>query len=96
VKPVIALAPTHVFKKGMIINCTLDKGDINPRQVNYTWYSCATSECSEKKRKLITSYALRLTESQSASEMNYRCEAANAAGSAYQDIKVVQQHANTS
>ena len=95
-KPVIALAPTHVFKKGMIINCTLAEGDINPRQVNYTWYSCGTSKCSGKNPKLIASYALHLTESQSASEMNYRCEAANAAGSDYQDIKVVQQHANTS
>ena len=80
----------------MVINCTLDKGDINPRQVNYTWYYCGTFKCSEKKRKLMASYALHPTESQSASEMNYRCEAANAAGSDFHDIKVVQQHSNTS
>ena len=88
VKPVISLCPTHIFKKGMIINCTLESFDINPPQVNFSWYSCGTSKCNEKSAKLISeSYSLRL-DSQSTSMMNYLCKAQNAAGSAYKDIEV--------
>ena len=89
VKPVILLERTHVYEKGMIINCSLTKSVVNPPQVNYTWYSCGTSTCDDKNLKLISeSYSLRL-ESQSNTRMNYRCKVNNAAGSAYQDIVVV-------
>ena len=82
---------THAFKKGMIINCTLEKVDVNPPQVKYTWYSCGTSKCNEKNAKLKSdSYSLEL-DSQSKSPMNYRCKAENAAGSDYQDIEVIGQ-----
>ena len=84
----ISLYPTHIFKKGMIINCTLESFDINPQQVNFTWYSCGTSKCDEESAKLINElYSLHL-DSQSTSVMNYRCKAQNAAGSAYKDIEV--------
>ena len=86
---------TRVYKKGMIINCTLAKVDINPPQVNYTWYSCGPSKCNKKNLELISkSNSLRL-ESQSMPLRNYRCKAENAAGSAYQDL-VVMQLANIS
>ncbi len=75
----------------MIINCTLEKVDVNPPQVKYTWYSCGTSKCNEKNAKLKSdSYSLEL-DSQSKSPMNYRCKAENAAGSDYQDIEVIGQ-----
>ena len=73
----------------MMINCTLEKGDINPPQVNFTWHSCSTSKC--RKKKLITeSYSLRL-ESQSKTLAYYRCEAKNDAGSTHKDIEIVMQ-----
>ena len=82
---------TYAFKKGMIINCTLKNADINPPQVNFTWYSCGTSTCNEKSTKLRSeSYSLQL-DSQSQSPMIYRCKAENAAGSDYQDIEVIGQ-----
>ena len=82
---------TYAFKKGMIINCTLKNADINPPQVNFTWYSCGTSKCDEKSAKLRSeSYSLQL-DSQSHCSMNYRCKAENAVGSDYQDIEVIGQ-----
>ena len=69
-----------------MINCTLEKGDINPPQVNFTWHSCKTSICDKKKLKA-ESYSLPL-ESQSKTRAYYRCEAKNIAGSAYKNIVV--------
>ena len=89
VKPVILLERTHIYEKGMIINCSLTKSVVNPPQVNYTWYSCGTSKCDEKNLKLISELYSLPIESQSNTRMNYRCKANNAAGSAYQDILVV-------
>ena len=86
VKPTISLESAHTYEKGMIINCTLEKRDINPPQVNFTWYSCDTSKC-DKKKLINESYSLHL-KNQPKPEMNYRCEAKNDAGTAYKDIVV--------
>ena len=88
-KPTISLDRIHFYEKDKIINCTLTKVGINPKQVNFTWYSCGPSKCDKNNLIMISnSYSLRL-KSQSNNRMNFRCEATNAAGSAYQDIVVV-------
>jgi hypothetical protein len=89
VKPVILLQKsTYVYKRGMIINCTLANVDINPPEVNFTWYSCGSSNCSETTT-LATKESLRL-DSQSTPLGNYRCKAQNAAGSDDEDLVVMQ------
>lgn len=71
---------THIFKKGMTINCTLKRADTPG--VNYTWYSCIISNCNQipNKWKLEShSYSLRLF-NQIKKEIKYRCTARNNAG----------------
>ena len=77
----------------MIINCTLEKGDINPTQVNFTWYLCDTSKCY-KKKLISESYSLHL-KNQPKPEMNYRCEAKNDAGNANKNIVVQKRESIT-
>ena len=72
----------HIFKKGMIINCTLSLKRVNPPEVNYTWYSCDTATCSKDIAKWkfeSRSYSLRI-DNQVKAEMKYRCKVSNAAG----------------
>ena len=67
---------TLIFKKGMMINCTLKKGF----PVNYTWYSCH-KECDKDTKWNIQShnYSLRI-DNQEKMLMNYKCKARNTAG----------------
>ena len=89
VKPRVSLDSIHFYEKDKIINCSLTKVGINPEQMHFTWYSCGPSKCNKSNLIMISnSYSLRL-KSQSNNRMNFRCEATNAAGSAYQDIVVV-------
>ena len=76
----------------MVINCTLEKDDINLPQVNFAWYSCDTSKC-DKKNLISELYFLHL-KNQSKPEMNYRCEAKNDAGRSYRDIVVRKGESN--
>ena len=75
-----------IFRKGMVINCTVNKG--NPPEIDYTWHSCDTRKCDDKRWKLvIKSSSLRL-DSLPKSEMTYRCTAKNAAGNDTEELKV--------
>ncbi|CAB3995372.1 V-set and immunoglobulin domain-containing 1 [Paramuricea clavata] len=96
VKPEIQLAATYLFKKGMIINCSLKNTDeVNPPQVKYTWFSCDSASCDEESAKLkIESYSLRLN-SQARIAMKYRCIAINAAGSDSKIIEVIKLSKST-
>ena len=82
---------TYVFKKGMVINCTLKTEEINPRQVNYTWFSCDSESCDKESlgEKIVESPSLRLHKSQSKPQMKYLCRASNAAGSDTTIIDVI-------
>ena len=80
-----------MFKKGMIINCTLKNTDeVNPPPV-YTWFSCDSASCDEESWKFeIKSESLRL-DSQTRADMKYRCIAKNAAGSDSKITDVINQ-----
>ncbi|CAB4019701.1 B-cell receptor CD22, partial [Paramuricea clavata] len=92
VKPEIQLAESDLFRKGMIINCTLKNADeVNPPQVKYTWFLCDSKSCDVRSAKLkIEKYSLQLN-SQSRHEIVYRCIAENAAGYDSQIITVFDQ-----
>lgn len=81
---------TYVFKKGMVINCTLKSEEINPRQVNYTWFSCDSQTCDEESlsEKIVESSSLQL-KSQPMPRMRYLCRVTNAAGSDTAVIDVI-------
>jgi hypothetical protein len=84
---------THEYKEGLIINCSLKRS--NPPEVNYTWYSCNTPNCSGKSQGLTEKSILRL-DSQLKYVMKYQCRAKNAAGSASKIIEVVKSAENNS
>ena len=81
-----------MFKKGMIINCTLKNADeVNPTDVDYTWFSCDSDSCDEESTKFkIESYSLRLN-SQARANTKYRCIAKNVAGNDSETIEIVGQ-----
>ena len=69
----------------MVINCTLKK-EVNPREVNYTWFSCDSANCD---KEVSDSSLLRLNSIQNP-EMKYQCRAKNDAGSANISIEVFE------
>ena len=74
----------------MVINCTLKK-EVNPREVNYTWFSCDSANCD----KVSDSSLLRLNSIQK-TEMKYQCRAKNDAGSANISIEVFKTERSNS
>ena len=80
---------TYTFKKGKMIECKLKISNINPSQINYTWYSCDNDKCDGKLTLINSSNTLRL-ERQSSSEVYYLCKAENRAGNDSKVINVVR------
>ncbi len=81
-KPEIEVVETtHIFRKGMIINCHLIR-DVNPTEVNYTWYSCDTVNCGKNtvEWKLESHNSSLRIDNQLKVEVKYRCIARNTAG----------------
>ena len=76
----------YIFTKGKVINCTLKTEEINPRQINYTWFLCKSETCDEKSLNLSSESASLRLKSQSKLRMKYLCKVENAAGS---DTKVI-------
>ena len=76
----------YIFTKGRVINCTLKTEEINPLQVNYTWFLCKSETCDEKSLNLSSESASLRLKSQSKLRMKYLCKVENAAGS---DTKVI-------
>ena len=79
------MAEGYVFKKGVIINCTLKNAEeVNPQQVNYTWFWCA-SDCDGDRphwKLKSKSYFLQVDRKPAGVfGTPYRCKAENAAGS---------------
>ena len=68
----------------MMINCTLKTSDVNPKEVNYTWFSCNSPDTCHPLSK---SSSLQLN-SQPNPETEYICKATNGAGSDNQSITV--------
>ncbi len=73
---------TRIFEKGMIIYCRLQKRDVNPTDVIYTWYSCDAVNCGNNTTewKLEShNYSLRI-DNQVNVKVKYRCIARNTVG----------------
>ena len=76
----------------MTIICKLkNTNEVNPPEVNYTWFSCDSASCDENSEKLKNKSQFLQLNSQSRHEMNYRCIAENAAGNDYKIITVRDQ-----
>ena len=77
---------SYEYEAGMIINCTLKTSDVNPKEVNYTWFSCNSLDTCNKD-PLTKSSSLQL-DSQPNLKTQYICKASNGAGSDNQSITV--------
>ncbi len=65
--------------------------EVNPPQVNYTWFPCDNDNCDESSAKWKNkSQSLRLN-SQPTPDMKYGCIAKNAAGSDFKTTHVIGQ-----
>ena len=85
---------TYTFKKGIMIECKLKRSNINPSQINYTWYSCDNDKCDGKLTLINSSNTLRLKR-QSSSKVYYLCKAEHGTGNDSKIISVVRDFRRT-
>lgn len=94
-RPEIQLQKFQVFKKGMKIDCKLNRA--NPSEVTYTWYSCGTAICDKSNAEWnfeSRNSSLRIKK-QAVSEMRYRCVARNTAGQDQAETTVLFKSSNS-
>ena len=84
------MTASYIFeRRTTIINCTLKSYEINPKQVNYTWFSCNSPDFCDADSLTVesNSFSVQLN-NQSKCKMEYLCKATNAAGSDNESIAV--------
>ena len=104
--PVLAVKPeidfnrtSFQFQKGMKINCTLKNShDVNPKEINYTWFSCNSPDMCDKDLTTIkksSPNSMVVLDDQSAQEMKYLCKAKNKGGSDNATIDIYRLQINS-
>ncbi|XP_028411440.1 hemicentin-1-like [Dendronephthya gigantea] len=83
---IINMQERMIFTKGMLINCTVN--EVNPPEIDYTWYSCYTRNCDDKDWKFESKTSSLRLDRLLKPEMTYRCTAQNAAGKASKKVTV--------
>ena len=94
VKPEIMMRTSYIIEGGTtIIYCTLKSNEINPRHVNYTWFSCNSPDSCDADSLTVesNSFSLQLN-NLSKCKMEYLCKATNAAGSDNESITVLKKY----
>ena len=89
-KPEIEMETDYKFEKGMIINCTLKTLEINPKEVNYVWFSCdsPSDTCDEDPLTVKSRSSSLQLDGQPKRNPKYLCKATNKAGSDNESIIV--------
>ena len=100
VKPEIEIKQTSLqFQKGIKINCTLKNShDVNPKEINYTWFSCNSPDMCDKDLTIIrksSPNSMVVINDQSAQTMKYLCKAENEGGSDTATIDVFNFQTNS-
>ena len=87
------------FKKGRKINCTLKNShDVNPKEINYTWFSCSSPDKCDKDLTTIRKTSpnfMMVIDDQSAQKMRYLCKAENEGGSDNATIDIYKLQMNS-